>query len=359
MTDQYYMQLALELARKGLGKTSPNPAVGCVIVKKGKVIGQGWHKKCGGPHAEVFALAQAGAKANGAVMYVTLEPCAHQGRTPPCVDQVIASGIQRVVVAMKDPNPKVKGRAIQKMRWAGITVDAGCLEDAARQINRPFCKWIETGLPLVTVKIAQTLDGKTASSSGNSKWITSPAARACTHQMRDEFDAILVGVNTVLRDDPELNPVTKKNFWTKVVLDSRLRISLNAKLLKSFKTVVATTEKAPVSKIRRLQQQGVEVIVCPLKKDQVNLKMLLKELGKREITHVLIEGGAHVIGSALKERVVDRMIAVVAPKILGDQNALSAVSGLNILDVNKAIGLDVEAVREVGGDWVFEGVVKY
>ncbi len=359
MTDQMYMRSALDLACHGLGKTSPNPVVGCVIVKRGRIVGQGWHQRCGGPHAEVLALRQAKEQARGAVMFVTLEPCFHQGRTPPCVDQVIASGIRRVVIAMEDPNPKVHGRSIKKMRWSGIEVVVGCLGDEARRINRPFCKWIQTGLPLVTVKIAQTLDGKSAAADGHSQWITSPLARRYTHQRRREFDAIIVGINTVLRDDPELNSSGRPPRWTKVVLDSRLRISEKARMLKQFHTLVATTSQASVAKIKRLRNQGVEVVIFPRSRGQVSLPAVLAELGRRELTNVLIEGGARVIGSALKERVVDRMMMVVAPKILGDHRALSAVEGLNILDVNKAVRVDVEHVKEIGGDWVFEGDVRY
>jgi len=359
MTDQQYMTHALELAARGIGKTSPNPVVGCVIVKQGKIIGEGWHRKCGGSHAEVAALRQAGADARGAVMYVTLEPCSHQGRTPPCVDLVMASGIKRVVIAMIDPNPKVRGRSAKKMRWSGIEVETGCLKEDAMALNRPFCKWIRTGLPFVTAKIAQTLDGKTASFSGHSRWITSSAARRYTHQLRNDYDAILVGVNTALSDDPELNPAGQKPHWTKIVLDSRLRVPLNAALFKRFKTMIATTTKAPAQKIRRLEKQGVEVVVCPLKNNQVDLMSLLKKLGQREIANLLIEGGAHVIGSALNEQAVDRILTVIAPKILGDQRALSAVSGLNILDVNRAVCVDVEETRQIGGDWIFEGTVLY
>lgn len=360
MTDINFMQHALDLARKGVGKTSPNPAVGCVIVKKGKVVGEGWHKKCGGPHAEIFALREAGKNAFGATMYVTLEPCSYQGRTPPCVDQVIASGVKRVVIAMKDPGPRVRGRSIKKMQWAGIDVQVGILEKEAKDLNRAFCKCIIKGIPLVTAKTAQTLDGKIAAANGHSKWITSAQARKYTHQQRDQFDAILVGINTVLKDNPELNPTLKSKPWTKIVLDSRLRISSNARLLKDFCTIVVATKKASAKKIKMLENKGVAVIVCPSDKNgQVNMTTLLKELAKMGITNVLIEGGAKVIGSALREKVVDRMIAVIASKIIGDQKALSSIEGLNIVNVNKAVELDIEEVRQVGGDFIFEGKVRY
>ena len=360
MTDIEYMQRALDLARKGIGKTSPNPAVGCVIVKDDKIVGEGWHKKCGGSHAEIFALKQAKEKAQDATMYVTLEPCSFQGKTPPCVDAVISAGLKRVVIAMKDPNPKVSGRSVRKMRAAGIEVHSGLLQQQAREINQPFVKWITSRIPLVTIKTAQTLDGKIAAVTGRSKWITSEAARKYTRRMRNGFDAILVGINTVLQDDPRLEPVLKTKPWTKVVLDSTLKIALNARILKTFKTIVFTTTKAPAAKIKQLRAKGIEVVVCSAAEEgRISFKTLLKELGKREITNVLIEGGARVIGNALKEHAVDRILTVIAPKILGDQQALSAVDGLNIVNVNKAVRIDVEKVHEAGGDWIFEGKVLY
>lgn len=360
MNDIDFMEQALDLARKGVGKTSPNPAVGCVIVKKGNVIGEGWHKKCGGSHAEIFALREAGENAFGATMYVTLEPCSHQGRTPPCVDQVIVSGVKRVVIAIKDPNPNVRGLSIKKMQWVGIDVEVGILEKEAKKLNRAFFKWITKGVPFVTVKTAQTLDGKIAAANGHSRWITSEQTRKYTHQQRNQFDAILVGINTALKDNPVLNPTLKSKPWTKIVLDSQLRIPLKMKLFKDFNTIVATTRNAPAKKIEMLENKGVRVIVCPSSKNgKVNIRTLLKELGKIGITNVLIEGGAKMVGVALKEKVVDRMITVISPKIIGDQNALSSVQGLNIVNVNKSVELDVEEVRQVGGDWIFEGKVKY
>jgi len=359
MIDQHYMQIALDLARKGIGKTSPNPAVGCVIVSGEEVIAEGWHKRCGGPHAERFALRQAGEKARGAVMYVTLEPCSHQGRTAPCVDQIIASGIRRVVIAMKDPNPLVCGRSIRKMRWAGIDVYVGCLEKEAKEINRPFCKYITSGIPFVTVKTAQTLDGKIATVSGQSRWISSARMRRHTHQLRNHYDAILVGINTVLKDNPALNPTARSKPWTKIVLDSRLRIPDNAKLFRDFSMIVVTTASAGKARIARLRKRGVDVLVCPARRGHISWKTLLKEFGKRGVTNILIEGGAKTIGHALKERCVDRMVTVISPKIIGDQSALSAVDGLKTRNVNTAVRLEVDRLQQVGSDWIFEGRVKY
>ncbi|MEW5895108.1 MAG: bifunctional diaminohydroxyphosphoribosylaminopyrimidine deaminase/5-amino-6-(5-phosphoribosylamino)uracil reductase RibD [Candidatus Omnitrophota bacterium] len=359
MTDVECMQRALDLAKKGIGRTNPNPAVGCVIVKNDRIIGEGWHRRCGGPHAEILALRNAGAGTSGATMFLTLEPCYHQGRTPPCVDAVSRSGVKRVVIAMPDPNPKVRGRSIKKLRSAGIPVETGVLEQEAREINRPFIKWITSRIPLVTIKTAQTMDGKIASSDGQSKWITSESARKYTRTFRNQFDAILVGINTVLSDEPELNPGIHSKPWTKIVLDSRLRIPLNAKLFRDFKTIVVATETRG-QKATRLKRQGVEVLSLPVELNgRFSFETLLKELGKREITNVLIEGGSGAIGSALKEKAADRFLTVIAPKIIGDQQAVSAVDGLKIKDVNKAVRLEVEKVSEIGGDWVFEGNVRY
>lgn len=359
MRDEDYMKRALDLAGKGRGRTNPNPAVGCVIVKKGTIVGEGWHRVCGGPHAEIFALRQAGAQARGAQMYVTLEPCAHQGRTGPCVDQIIAHGLERVVIAMTDPNPAVSGRSVRKMRRAGIKVSTGCLKSEAVGLNPWFAKWITQRIPLVTLKTAQTLDGKIASAAGRSKWITSSATRRHTRRLRNDFDAILVGVNTVLSDNPRLDAVVRFKPWTKVVMDSRLRIPLTARLFCHSRVIVATTAQASQVKIRRLEARGVTVVVCPAVRGKVSVGALLKELGRRSITNILVEGGASVSGAMLKAKAADRMLTVIAPKILGDQQALSAVQGLNIRDVNRAIGLDIETVYQLGRDWIFEGSIVY
>jgi len=357
--DEDYMQRALELAAKGIGRTNPNPAVGCVIVKKGVIIGEGWHRVCGGPHAEIFALRQAGAEARGAQMYVTLEPCAHQGRTGPCVDQIIAYGVARVVIAMIDPNPSVAGRSVRKMRRAGIQVSTGCLKKEAQRLNEWFVKWITRTIPLVTLKTAQTLDGKIASATGHAEWITSSEARYYTHRQRNRFDAIVVGIQTVLADNPRLDPSVDPKPWTKVVLDSRLRLPLTARLLRDSRVIVAATARAPRSRIRRLEAKGVEVFICPSVQGRVSIRAVLKELGRRGITNVLVEGGATVCGAMLKAGEADRMLVVISPKILGDQQAVSAVQGLNIHNVNRAVRLDIEEVRQAGGDWIFEGTIVY
>ncbi|MBF0593523.1 MAG: bifunctional diaminohydroxyphosphoribosylaminopyrimidine deaminase/5-amino-6-(5-phosphoribosylamino)uracil reductase RibD [Candidatus Omnitrophica bacterium] len=349
--DILYMRRALQLAGKGRGLVSPNPMVGCVIVKAGNVIAEGWHKACGQDHAEVDALKQAGAKASGATVYITLEPCAHWGRTPPCVDALIEAGVRRVVIAMTDPNPLTNGKSVEKLNEAGIKTTVGVCQDDARAMNAAFIKHMTLKMPFVVAKTAQTLDGKIGGRTGDSRWITSVEARAFARNRRNEFDAILVGKNTVLADDPGLDAPGKD--IKKIVLDSRLVISERAKLFggtESGQVILATTVKAPQAKIRRLLKRGVSVIVCPEKDGRIDLKALFKELAKKEISSILIEGGAAVIGSALKAGLVDELNVYIAPKILGDEKARSSVVGLDILKVTQAKVFRVSAVERLGMD---------
>jgi diaminohydroxyphosphoribosylaminopyrimidine deaminase/5-amino-6-(5-phosphoribosylamino)uracil reductase len=353
MSDKYFMQMALDLAAQGKGRTSPNPMVGSVLVKGNRVVGEGWHKRCGADHAEIVALKQAGAKAAGARLYVTLEPCFHYGRTPPCVDQIIKSGIKEVIIAMKDPNLRTNGRSILKLRRAGVKVRVGVFREEAASLNEAFVKYITTGMPFVVAKCAQSLDGKIATARGRSKWITSEQARDYAHKIRDDFDAIVVGINTVLRDDPRLNGARKARPLKKIILDSSLRISPKAQLFAGVSAsdcFLAVTSKAPLKKINFFQDKGVNVIVCPAQKDGVDLKWLFKELAKQEITSILIEGGGRVIGSALQERLVDKMHIYLAPKIFGDQDALSAVRGLHPADVHQSIQLKNLDYQRIGAD---------
>ncbi len=354
MSDKHFMQMALDLAAKGKGRTSPNPMVGAVLVRGNRVVGQGWHKRCGADHAEIVALRQAGAKAAGARLYVTLEPCFHYGRTPPCVDRVIAAGVTDVVIAMKDPNPRTNGRSIRKLRRAGVKVRVGVLREEAASLNEAFLKYITTGMPFVVAKCAQSLDGKIATAHGRSKWITCEQARNYAHQLRDSFDAILVGINTVLRDDPRLNGARKTKHLKKVVLDSSLRTSPKAKLFEGARPsdcfLAVTSDTAPLKRIKFFQDKGVNVIVCPAQKDGVDLKWLFKELAKQEITSILIEGGGRVIGSALRQQLVDKMHIYVAPKIFGDQDALSAVRGLHPADIGQVVQLKDLDYQRIGTD---------
>jgi len=354
------MRMALDLAVKGKGSTSPNPMVGAVIVKGTKVIATGWHKRCGTDHAEIVALKKAGSRARGAKLYVTLEPCFHFGRTPPCVDNVIASGVGEVVIAMVDPNPLTRGKSIAKLRRAGIKVKTGTLRPQAERLNEVFVKYMRSKMPFVAAKCAQTLDGKIATVTGESKWITSLKTRDYARRIRDEFDAILVGVNTVLRDDPRLNGAKKVKRLKKIILDSSLKTPLTARLFKGVRRadcIIAVTRKASPAKIKQFQNKGVRVIICPAQDGHVDLKWLLKALAKEEITSILMEGGAHVIGSALKGKLVDKLYIYVAPKIIGDQAALSSIVGVNTVNIGRSIRLKDLTSRNIGQDILLIGYV--
>lgn len=362
MTDLDYMKLAAQLAIKGQGWTEPNPMVGAVLVKNKRIIATGWHKRCGGPHAEIEALAAAGSQAASATLYVTLEPCSHFGRTPPCVEAIIQSGIKQVVVGMKDPNPLMNGRSLQKLRRAGIKVRCGLLVEELTRLNEVFIKYIRCQMPFVTAKSAQTIDGKIATADGKSQWITSAAARQYGHRLRDGYSAILVGTNTVLKDNPRLNALRRDKRIKKIILDSRLRISLKAQLFKNVRAqdcFVAVTRQAPQAKVRQFQQWGIHVLICPAKNGRVDLKHLLRELAKREIASVLLEGGAKVIGQALADKLVDKMIVFIAPRIMGDQRALSSVDGPGPTTLDRMVQLQDITINTIGQDLVLEGYVRY
>ncbi len=361
--DRHYMQLALNLAGKSRGRTSPNPMVGAVIVKAGKVVGSGYHRRAGTPHAEVNALNEAGAEARGATLYVTLEPCCHYGRTGPCTEAVIKAGITRVVVAMMDPNPQVAGKGIEKIKAAGIEVDVGVMEDEAGKLNEVFIKYIVTGKPFITAKAAVSLDGKIAARTGRSKWITSPEARKHGHKLRDWHDAVMVGIGTVLADDPRLT--TRLNGAggrdpARVILDSRARIPLNARVLtrnSKAAAIVAVTANAPPAKLEALRETGAEVLVVN-DGPQVDLVKLVKLLGKKEITSVLIEGGSAVHAAAFNAGLVDKVAWFIAPKIIGGWEAPGPVGGPGVEDPSEAVELDELKVINLGPDLLVEGYVK-
>lgn len=363
--DEKYMRLALELAKRGKGLTSPNPCVGAVVVKDGKVIGKGYHRKAGGLHAEIYALRQAGRRAYGATLYVSLEPCRHYGKTPPCVNTIISSKIKRVIAATKDPNPLNNGKGISILRRRGIEVELGILEAEARKLNEAFIKFITTGIPFVTVKVAQSLDGKIATHTSDSKWITCERSREFTHKLRSEVDAILVGVETVLKDDPLLTARLKVKSInkqpTKIILDSKLRTPINARIFSKDspgKVMIATTKLAPKDKREVLQKKGAEILMIESKDGKVNIKTLLRILGKNEITHILIEGGAEVIASAFEAKVVDRVLFFLAPKIIGGREAPTSVEGIGVNRVSKAIRLKDIRFERMGDDFLVEGYVR-
>lgn len=361
--DEKYMAMALRLAAKARGRTSPNPMVGAVVVKDGKVISRGYHRKAGEPHAEALALNKAGAKAEGATLYVTLEPCSHTNkRTPPCTPLVMRSGVKRVVVAMIDPNRNVAGGGVKAMQAAGIEVVTGVLEAGARRLNEAYIKHITTGMPFVTLKIAQTLDGKIAIASGKSQWITGEKAREEGHRLRDHHDAILVGINTVLKDNPSLTTrIPKGRDPVRIIVDSTLRIPLTAKVLiqkSSAKTIIATLASAPEANVNKLRNAGTEVLIVKDVKGRVDLRDLMKKLGKRDITSVLIEGGAEVNASALKSRLVDKVVMFIAPMLMGGTNSLCAIGGVSPKTLGRAIRLHGVTFRFAGQDVMVEGYAR-
>ncbi|MGH7816267.1 MAG: bifunctional diaminohydroxyphosphoribosylaminopyrimidine deaminase/5-amino-6-(5-phosphoribosylamino)uracil reductase RibD, partial [Candidatus Binatia bacterium] len=309
--DRRYLRMALRLARKAAGRTSPNPMVGAVLVRAGKIVGVGYHRLAGSDHAEIVALKQAGAKAKGATLYITLEPCSHHGRTPPCADRLIRSGIAAVVAGMSDPNPLVAGRGFRKLNRAGIKVRVGVCEAECRRLLEAFAKFITRRRPFVTLKLAATLDGKIATVSGDAHWISGEESRAWVQRWRNEMDAVVVGAKTVSADDPQLTcRIAGGRSPYRVVLDSRLRISLSAQVLRQSdprKTIIATTARASMAKTHAIESLGAQVWRLPARNNQVAWQPLLKKLAAQGVVSVLIEGGAAVAASALKHKIVDKI----------------------------------------------------
>jgi diaminohydroxyphosphoribosylaminopyrimidine deaminase/5-amino-6-(5-phosphoribosylamino)uracil reductase len=352
-TDVKWMRQALRLAERGRGRTSPNPPVGAVLVKDGKVVGQGWHKGPGLPHAEIEAIAEAKDRAQGATLYVTLEPCTHTGRTPPCAPAVIGSGVHRTVIATTDPNPIVDGAGVQALEAAGVQTTLGVLENEAKRLIQPFAKHVTTGRPYVTVKAAVTLDGRVAAADGSSRWITGPTARRDAHRMRASVDAVLVGVGTVVADDPQLT-VRLRGYGgrqpLRVVLDGSARTPLDARILEhSAPTLVAVTEKAPEDAIAALRGTGAEVVEFPSSDGRVDLGAVIAELGRRGLLEVMIEGGPTVLGDAVERGLVDRYVVYVSPKLLGDAG-LGMLAGIVVPHIDQARELQFVSVRHVGAD---------
>jgi len=360
--DEHYMRIALELAAKARGRTSPNPLVGAVVVKDGIIVGRGYHEKAGTPHAEVHALREAGERARGATIYVTLEPCSHYGRTPPCSEAVIKAGVARCVAAMVDPNPLVAGRGLAQIRQAGIEVASGVLEEEARRLNEVFIKYITTKRPFIVMKSAMTLDGKIATHTGHSRWITGPAARERVHRLRDEYDAIMVGIGTVLADDPALTTRLPEGGRdpVRIILDSQARIPLKARVLtqqSTAPTIIATTVRAPQEKIRALEEAGARVMVIPEDKGKVDLKLLIDRLGQAGITGILLEGGGQVNGAALEAGIVDKVVWFVAPKLIGGKASPGPVGGAGVTTMDQAVKLSRIRVEQVGEDFMFAGYI--
>jgi len=358
--DNYYMGIAISLARRGIGKTSPNPMVGAVIVANGKIIGRGYHKRCGDHHAEINAINSTKKNIKGSTFYITLEPCSHYGRTPPCVDALINENPERVVVGSLDPNPEVNGKGIKSMRSKGIKVDVGIRESECRKLNEYYFKFVKTGIPYITVKYAQTLDGRIATKSGDSQWISSEAARRYVHHLRRINGSIMVGAGTVVADNPQLTVrhVKGKNPF-RIIVDSKLRIPIKSSVLtdaNAHLTIIATTSAAPAVKIAGVKKRGAEVWVVKKERNgRVSLRDLLRKLGKREIMSVLVEGGSEIITSLLKAGLVDKMIIPIAPKIVG--KGLEAIGDLNINKINNAIRFSSFKAMKKGDDIIFEGTI--
>jgi diaminohydroxyphosphoribosylaminopyrimidine deaminase/5-amino-6-(5-phosphoribosylamino)uracil reductase len=361
MNDNTFMSMALQLAKQGLYTTRPNPRVGCVIVKDETVVGQGYHERAGEPHAEIHALEQAGEKARDATAYVTLEPCSHHGRTPPCADALVSAGVKRVVVAMTDPNPQVSGRGLQRLHEAGIEVTTDVLQAQAEKLNPGFIKRMQTGLPWVRIKMAMSLDGRTAMASGESQWITGKDARADVHRLRARSCAILTGTGTVLADNPSLTfrpheheslqfeIPEKASQPLRVVVDSHCRTPLKARLLSDDgSTLIATVQTG--NRADALSKAGAEVLTLPVDRHQVPLQLLLQELADRQINEVLVEAGARLAGALFDEGLVDELIIYMASHLMGDQGK-GLVHLPAITAMRERQQLSIQDIRAVGNDW--------
>ena len=364
--DKFYMQKALRLAKKGEGFTSPNPLVGAVVVKDGEIVGEGYHQYYGGPHAEVYALDEAGKMARGSTIYVTLEPCSHHGKTPPCSLKIINSGVKRVVAAMQDPNPEVAGRGFKMMKDKGIEVEVGLLEKEAKKLNEIFLKYITSDNPFIILKSAQTIDGYLATSTGNSKWVTGEKARLYGHQLRHKVDGILVGINTVLSDDPSLtarpeNIVGKDPL--RIILDSKLKTPKDAKIIiqnSEAKTLIVHGDQVNAAKKKFYEEkENVELLSLKINENgNIPLKRLLKKLHKRKISSILIEGGGKVNHSFLKEKLVDKFYNFIAPKYFGGNDGITVFDGDGPLKMEDAIKIKDYEMEKVGKDFLIKGYRK-
>ncbi|MCP4746416.1 MAG: bifunctional diaminohydroxyphosphoribosylaminopyrimidine deaminase/5-amino-6-(5-phosphoribosylamino)uracil reductase RibD [Desulfobacteraceae bacterium] len=361
MNDANYMRMALDLAAKGAGYVSPNPMVGAVVVNDDRVVGRGWHQEAGKAHAEVNALDDAAALAAGATLYVTLEPCNHHGRTPACTEKILKSGIKRVVTAMADPNPDVRGGGNSMLRENGVVVSNGVCEKEARKLNEAFIKFVKTKKPFVVLKLAATLDGRIATRTGDARWVTGPAARAQVHHLRHVLDAIMVGRGTVATDDPQLTARLENGLGkdpVRFVLDTRLRTSEHAKLLQQQSEVPTYLIHGPCDNrqvMERLAGKGARFLEAAVRQGRIDLEVLMAQLGKMNITSLLIEGGAGVAGSALSAGIVDKVIFFYAPKIVGGDDGIPMIKGRGVTLMQDALTLGQIMVQRVGDDIMVEG----
>lgn len=361
-----FMKAALGFARKGLGKTSPNPAVGAVIARRGQVVAAGFHRKAGGAHAEVEALNQLRGKARrGDTLYVTLEPCNHFGRTPPCTQAILEKGIRKVVVGMRDPNPHVTGGGCDYLSGQGVEVVTGVLEEECRRLNEWFVTYVTKGRPFVIAKTALTLDGWTATSTGHSRWVTNEQSREWVHRLRHQVDGILVGVGTVMADDPLLNTRLKKGRGkdpVRIIVDTHLRIPMNARVLAhphGSETLIAVSEDVPSRRIERLKTKGISFLVCPKKEGRIDLIALMDMLGNRSITSVLLEGGATLMGAMIREKLVDKFCIFKAPKILGGSDGRPMALGQGPSKMDQSIPLKDIRIKRFGDDLLITGYPVY
>jgi diaminohydroxyphosphoribosylaminopyrimidine deaminase/5-amino-6-(5-phosphoribosylamino)uracil reductase len=358
------MKMALALAERGRGWTSPNPMVGAVVVKDGKVVGKGFHQAAGEPHAEIYALDEAGENAKGASLYVTLEPCNHVGRTPPCTNAILKGGIKRVVAGMKDPNPRVTGGGLDFLTSQGLDVTVGVCEDECRRLNEIFIKYVTTSLPFVILKCASTLDGRIATRTGDSKWITNPESRKFVHELRHTVDAVMVGIGTVAKDNPQLTTRlegSKGSDPVRIILDTHLSVSPEAKLLhlsSGSDTLIVTSRPVEAEKRKVLESSGVRLLAMDCYEDQIDLKTLVKELGKMEITSILVEGGSRVNGSALRAGIVDKICMFYAPKICGGDDGVPICRGPGVESMEQSMRLKHVSVRRFKDDVMIEGYLK-
>ncbi len=357
--DNWHMDRALELAARGRGLVEPNPMVGCVIARGAEIIGEGWHGRYGGPHAEIEALRLAGPRTAGATLYVTLEPCCHRGKTPPCTEAVLRAAPARVVIAQRDPFPEVAGKGIARLEAAGIAVEVGVGEAAARWLNAPYLKLMETGRPWVLAKWAMTLDGKLATRTGESRWISGSASREVVHRLRGRMDAVVVGRGTAERDDPLLTarPPGSRTA-ARVVLDSGANLAPNTQLVRTARdapVLVATGEDASPVRRQRLAEAGCEVLALVGESHVERLDALLAELGRRRMTNVLVEGGARVLGTLLDVRAIDEVHVFVAPKLLGGADAASPIAGLGLAAMADALVLPSPEIETLEGDVYIHG----
>lgn len=361
------MKRALELSKNGMGNTSPNPMVGCVIVKDDHVIGEGWHKFYGAAHAEVNAIEDVYKNQNspiGATLYVTLEPCSHFGKTPPCTDAIIKEGISKVVVAMEDPNPLVKGSGIEKLRQNGIEVIVGVMEHEAKRLNEVFINFITNKMPFCVMKTGMTLDGKIASCTGASRWITGEEARKKVHKMRQQYSAIMVGIGTVIADNPSLNTRLDEEDTSdphRIIIDPYARTPVDSKFFSiesKSNTIIVVSEKASSDRKNKLLNLGAEIIEIKMVEDKLDMRNVMEELASRKIDSVLLEGGSTLNAFALDAGIVHKVVMFIAPKILGGVHAITPVGGTGISDPNKALKIKNTSVEIVGEDFCIEGYIE-